>query len=103
MNAQSSLNIREVTEDMRMRQELILAEIGEMRHAMGSISHNIKTIADVLDKQADKVIRTLLRAFVAMVSCFILVLIIAVVSITRMDFSSDSHGVYMKPQSQRLP
>lgn len=90
-----------------MRHQLILDEVEEvhvltnaLKASMDGINHNTKQIALVLERTANLIIRTLLRAFIALVTCCILVVIIAVASITHMDFRGDTHGIAIGSSSQ---
>lgn len=103
----SQTNLTEVAEEFRDKHDNLLREFGEMKQVVNSlkasmdgINVNTAQIAHVLQYQASHVIKTLLRAFVAMVSCCLLVIIVAVISITRMEFKGNGAGISISPQAQ---
>ncbi len=98
-------DLKEVHEDIRMRQKTILKEINgletnllALKSSVDGINLNTAQIAKILDKQLSKLLNARIGAFASLITILMIVVIVAVASITGVHVKGDVHSVDITPR-----
>lgn len=109
-NGHSGITLDEIADEFREKHLKLSIEMNQltvsvsaMKYSLDSISASTRSIADTLDKQASLILKTFLRSFIALVTCSIVVMIVAIVAITHTEFKGNMQGISVGNPTSHVP